>query len=69
VSVPNFVVCILINYPIDRTSRLGPVVDDNTHTLTLLTLAFRSQAKMDELDLFRGDTVILKGRRQKETVR
>jgi len=28
-----------------------------------------SQAKMDELDLFRGDTVTLKGRRQRETVR
>merc|ERR1719265_3028739 len=27
-----------------------------------------SQAKMDELDLFRGDTVLLKGKRKKETV-
>jgi len=27
-----------------------------------------SQAKMDELDLFRGDTVTLKGRRQRETI-
>jgi hypothetical protein len=27
------------------------------------------QAKMDELDLFRGDTVLLKGRRKRETVR
>lgn len=27
-----------------------------------------SQAKMDELRLFRGDTVLLKGKRRKETV-
>jgi len=27
-----------------------------------------SQAKMDELDLFRGDTVLVKGKRRKETV-
>lgn len=27
-----------------------------------------SQAKMDELKLFRGDTVLLKGKRRKETV-
>lgn len=27
-----------------------------------------SQAKMDELQLFRGDTVLLKGKRRKETV-
>jgi len=27
-----------------------------------------SQAKMDELDLFRGDTVLLKGRRKRDTV-
>lgn len=26
------------------------------------------QAKMDELQLFRGDTVLLKGKRRKETV-
>ena len=37
------------------------VTDDNS-------VVSLSQAKMDELDLFRGDTVILKGRRQKETV-
>lgn len=29
---------------------------------------FRLQAKMDELQLFRGDTVLLKGKRRKETV-
>ena len=28
-----------------------------------------SQEKMDELQLFRGDTVLLKGKRRKETVR
>lgn len=28
-----------------------------------------SQDKMDELQLFRGDTVLLKGKRRKETVR
>lgn len=27
-----------------------------------------SQEKMDELQLFRGDTVLLKGKRRKETV-
>ena len=27
-----------------------------------------SQAKMDELQLFRGDTVLLKGKRRRETV-
>ena len=27
-----------------------------------------SQAKMDELQLFRGDTVLLKGKKRKETV-
>jgi len=27
-----------------------------------------SQDKMDELQLFRGDTVLLKGKRRKETV-
>ena len=27
-----------------------------------------SQEKMDELDLFRGDTVLVKGKRKKETV-
>ena len=27
-----------------------------------------SQDKMDELDLFRGDTVLVKGKRKKETV-
>lgn len=35
--------------------------DDNS----VVTL---SQAKMDELQLFRGDTVLLKGKRRKETV-
>jgi transitional endoplasmic reticulum ATPase len=29
---------------------------------------FLSQAKMDELQLFRGDTVVLKGKQRKETV-
>ena len=27
-----------------------------------------SQAKMDELELFRGDSVLLKGKKRKETV-
>lgn len=37
------------------------VSDDNS----VVTL---SQEKMDELQLFRGDTVMLKGKRRKETV-
>eukprot|EP00040_Diaphanoeca_grandis_P009898 m.50668 g.50668 ORF g.50668 m.50668 type:complete len:828 (-) comp21329_c0_seq1:215-2698(-) len=37
------------------------VTDDNS-------IVSLSQAKMDELDLFRGDSVMLKGRRKKETV-
>lgn len=35
--------------------------DDNT-------VVSLSQAKMDELQLFRGDTVLIKGKRRKETV-
>ncbi|XP_073994216.1 transitional endoplasmic reticulum ATPase TER94 [Rhodnius prolixus] len=48
----------------DRPNRLiveDAVSDDNS----VVTL---SQAKMDELQLFRGDTVQLKGKRRKETV-
>eukprot|EP00047_Mylnosiga_fluctuans_P001518 m.220706 g.220706 ORF g.220706 m.220706 type:complete len:805 (+) comp10438_c0_seq1:924-3338(+) len=37
-------------------------VNDDNSVISL------SQAKMDELDLFRGDTVLLKGRRKRETV-
>ena len=32
------------------------------------TVVALSQYKMDELQLFRGDTVLLKGKRRKETV-
>uniref|UniRef100_A0A069DWX9 vesicle-fusing ATPase n=1 Tax=Panstrongylus megistus TaxID=65343 RepID=A0A069DWX9_9HEMI len=48
----------------DRPNRLiveDAISDDNS----VVTL---SQAKMDELQLFRGDTVQLKGKRRKETV-
>lgn len=33
-----------------------------------LFICFISKAKMDELQLFRGDTVLLKGKRRKESV-
>ena len=38
------------------------IFDQNFQVVSL------SQAKMDELQLFRGDTVILKGKKRKETV-
>lgn len=41
------------------------VEDANTDDNSVVSL---SQAKMDELDLFRGDTVVLKGKRKKDTV-
>lgn len=48
----------------DRPNRLlvdEAVADDNS-------VVALSQAKMDELQLFRGDTVLLRGKRRKETV-
>ena len=36
--------------------------------LCFVLCPFEYQAKMDELQLFRGDTVLLKGKRRKETV-
>ncbi|KAJ8978590.1 hypothetical protein NQ317_006878 [Molorchus minor] len=36
--------------------------------MMIILLLPLSQAKMDELQLFRGDTVLLKGKRRKETV-
>lgn len=48
----------------DRPNRLlvdEAIADDNS-------VVALSQAKMDELQLFRGDTVLLKGKRRKETV-
>ncbi|XP_053676102.1 transitional endoplasmic reticulum ATPase TER94 [Anopheles nili] len=48
----------------DRPNRL--IVDEATNDdNSVISL---SQAKMDELELFRGDTVLLKGKRRKETV-
>lgn len=47
----------------DRPNRLiveDAVTDDNT-------VVSLSQKKMDELNLFRGDTVLLKGKKRKET--
>ncbi|KAH8866806.1 Transitional endoplasmic reticulum ATPase [Schistosoma japonicum] len=38
-----------------------PIKDDNS-------VVYLSQAKMDELQLFRGDTVLIKGRKRRETV-
>nr|CAI5831102.1 unnamed protein product [Callosobruchus analis] len=48
----------------DRPNRLivEEAVNDDNSVVAL------SQAKMDELQLFRGDTVLLKGKRRKETV-
>ncbi|BES91303.1 transitional endoplasmic reticulum ATPase [Nesidiocoris tenuis] len=48
----------------DRPNRLivEDAVNDDNSVVAL------SQAKMDELELFRGDTVLLKGKRRKETV-
>lgn len=48
----------------DRPNRLvvDEAVNDDNSVISL------SQAKMDELQLFRGDTVLLKGKRRKETV-
>ncbi|XP_046388727.1 transitional endoplasmic reticulum ATPase TER94 isoform X2 [Ischnura elegans] len=48
----------------DRPNRLlvDEAISDDNSVVTL------SQAKMDELQLFRGDTVLLKGKRRKETV-
>lgn len=48
----------------DRPNRLlvEEAVNDDNSVVSL------SQAKMDELRLFRGDTVLLKGKRRKETV-
>lgn len=48
----------------DRPNRL--IVDEATNDDN--SVVSLSQAKMDELQLFRGDTVILKGKRRKETV-
>lgn len=48
----------------DRPNRL--LVDDATNDDN--SIVCLSQAKMDELQLFRGDTVLLKGKRRKETV-
>jgi transitional endoplasmic reticulum ATPase len=48
----------------DRPNRL--LVDDATNDDN--SIVSLSQAKMDELQLFRGDTVLLKGKRRKETV-
>lgn len=48
----------------DRPNRL--LVEDATNDDN--SVVALSQAKMDELQLFRGDTVLLKGRRRKETV-
>lgn len=48
----------------DKPNRLlvdEAVADDNS-------VVALSQTKMDELQLFRGDTVLLKGKRRKETV-
>ncbi|XP_003737268.1 transitional endoplasmic reticulum ATPase [Galendromus occidentalis] len=50
--------------PKDKPNRLlvdEAVTDDNS-------VIHLSQAKMDELNLFRGDTVLLKGRKRRETV-
>lgn len=48
----------------DRPNRLlvEEATNDDNSVVSL------SQAKMDELHLFRGDTVLLKGKRRKETV-
>lgn len=48
----------------DRPNRL--LVDDATNDDN--SIVSLSQAKMNELQLFRGDTVLLKGKRRKETV-
>lgn len=48
----------------DRPNRL--IVDEATNDDN--SVVGLSQAKMDELQLFRGDTVLLKGKRRKETV-
>lgn len=48
----------------DRPNRL--LVEDSTNDDN--SVVCLSQAKMDELQLFRGDTVLLKGKRRKETV-
>ncbi|XP_005182894.1 transitional endoplasmic reticulum ATPase TER94 [Musca domestica] len=48
----------------DRPNRL--IVEEATNDDN--SVVSLSQAKMDELQLFRGDTVILKGKRRKETV-
>lgn len=48
----------------DKPNRLlveEAIADDNS-------VVALSQTKMDELQLFRGDTVLLKGKRHKETV-
>lgn len=50
--------------PKDRPNRLM-VAEATTDDNTVVTL---SQNKMDELNLFRGDTVLLKGKRRKVTV-
>lgn len=48
----------------DKPNRLlvEEAINDDNSVVSL------SQAKMDELQLFRGDTVLLKGKRRKETV-
>ena len=48
----------------DRPNRL--IVEEATNDDN--SVVALSQAKMDELQLFRGDTVLLKGKRRKETV-
>ena len=40
---------------------MPPRLDDNS-------VIAMSQAKMDELDIFRGDTVLIKGKRKRDTV-
>ena len=48
----------------DRPNRLivDEAANDDNSVVAL------SQAKMDELELFRGDSVLLKGKKRKETV-
>lgn len=48
----------------DRPNRL--MVEEATNDDN--SVVYLSQAKMDELQLFRGDSVLLKGKRKKETV-
>ncbi|CAF0888916.1 unnamed protein product [Didymodactylos carnosus] len=64
ITPPNSLLALPSNNTKQRPNRLlvDDAVNDDNSVVAL------SQQKMDELQLFRGDTVLLKGKRRKETI-